>query len=413
VSKKPGATRKMSKPDFKHLSFISGSLAWHLLATAFLFLVPSVALLGVPPWSRSPQELVALAALAAAYLGSIFILSVRFGRFDKVRLADIAVTVLAVFGAVFLLLLLARVSYSRRLLLATFLLAGLLPVAFFALRRARWVVAAGMVAVIVLAFARSFGAQAREESGQEEPVVLERYVPTALYPLRVSTYRNFIRQSKRAGGITRIGDRFLAATAEGLLYLFWWDSQSGSLRVRELPNRVPINLDAFVADGRDYSEDFRVADVLAQTVGDHVRVFASHHVWRGDEQCFVVRVSVLEGSREAFLAGDGSLMWQSLYDTSPCLPVDADHFFAGFAIGGRLFQLNERRLLLTVGDQAIHDPGPQDEAAAYGKIIVIDLDSGVGEVFSLGHRNPQGLYVDPGGSIWSTEHGPSLGSHDA
>ena len=31
----------------------------------------------------------------------------------------------------------------------------------------------GMVAVIVLAFARSFGAQAREESGQEEPVVLE------------------------------------------------------------------------------------------------------------------------------------------------------------------------------------------------------------------------------------------------
>ena len=31
------------------------------------------------------------------------------------------------------------------------------------------------------------------------------------------------------------------------------------------------------------------------------------------------------------------------------------------------------------------------------------------EIFSSGHRNPEGLFVDSGGTIWSTEHGPNGG----
>jgi len=46
---------------------------------------------------------------------------------------------------------------------------------------------------------------------------------------------------------------------------------------------------------------------------------------------------------------------------------------------------------------------------SYGKTILIHLDDGTSEIYSLGHRNPQGLYVTPEGAIWSTEHGPQGG----
>ncbi len=76
--------------------------------------------------------------------------------------------------------------------------------------------------------------------------------------------------------------------------------------------------------------------------------------------------------------------------------------------------LDEQHLLLTVGDQEFdgwhsETPLPQEETASYGKIIVIETDSKIARIYSRGHRNPQGLYVDAHGSIWSTEHGPEGG----
>jgi len=41
--------------------------------------------------------------------------------------------------------------------------------------------------------------------------------------------------------------------------------------------------------------------------------------------------------------------------------------------------------------------------------VLIDLATGDSEIFSVGHRNPQGLHVGPDGTIWLTEHGPKGG----
>jgi cytochrome c2 len=51
----------------------------------------------------------------------------------------------------------------------------------------------------------------------------------------------------------------------------------------------------------------------------------------------------------------------------------------------------------------------QEPQVSYGKTILIHLDDGSSEIYSLGHRNPQGLYITPEGDIWSTEHGPQGG----
>ncbi|MBW2399070.1 MAG: PQQ-dependent sugar dehydrogenase [Deltaproteobacteria bacterium] len=76
--------------------------------------------------------------------------------------------------------------------------------------------------------------------------------------------------------------------------------------------------------------------------------------------------------------------------------------------------LDDHTLLVTLGDMSRHgaEKGAklaQDPLASYGKTVRLDLATGASEIYSLGHRNPQGLYRAPDGTIWSTEHGPRGG----
>jgi cytochrome c2 len=72
------------------------------------------------------------------------------------------------------------------------------------------------------------------------------------------------------------------------------------------------------------------------------------------------------------------------------------------------------KLLLTVGDME-HDGWyqpiavAQDDSYLYGKTLTVDVQTGRSEIFTKGHRNPQGLLIDRDGQIWSTEHGPEGG----
>jgi len=104
-------------------------------------------------------------------------------------------------------------------------------------------------------------------------------------------------------------------------------------------------------------------------------------------------------------------------DQEPRLPglVPGPPYFFGLRSGGKLaLGSSGSELYLTVGDQGydgwlLEEMVSQDETADYGKVIRIDLATRLGQIYSLGHRNPQGLYIDPEGNIWSTEHGPKGG----
>jgi glucose/arabinose dehydrogenase len=70
-------------------------------------------------------------------------------------------------------------------------------------------------------------------------------------------------------------------------------------------------------------------------------------------------------------------------------------------------------LYVTAGD-ALDEPAAQDRNQLAGKILRITDVGGIPEdnpfdnpVYSLGHRNPQGLTWDQEGNLWSTEHGQS------
>lgn len=91
--------------------------------------------------------------------------------------------------------------------------------------------------------------------------------------------------------------------------------------------------------------------------------------------------------------------------------------------GGRIVFLPDKTFLLSVGDGYDYRAAAQDLNSHLGKILRLDRSGAapadnpfVGrknirpEIWSFGHRNPQGLALDPEtGEIWEHEHGPRGG----
>jgi glucose/arabinose dehydrogenase len=72
--------------------------------------------------------------------------------------------------------------------------------------------------------------------------------------------------------------------------------------------------------------------------------------------------------------------------------------------GGRIAFGPDGYLYITTGETGIISLA-QDKNSLAGKILRIK--NGEVEIYSIGHRNPQGLAWDTSGNLWSTEHGRS------
>jgi len=90
--------------------------------------------------------------------------------------------------------------------------------------------------------------------------------------------------------------------------------------------------------------------------------------------------------------------------------------------GSRIAWLSDGTLLLSIGDRGAEPPRAQDPLDHAGKLLRLNADGTVPEdnpfvgrddvhpeIWSLGHRNIQGMVVAAGDVIWATEHGPRGG----
>ncbi|NHA14932.1 PQQ-dependent sugar dehydrogenase [Thioalkalivibrio sp. XN279] len=91
--------------------------------------------------------------------------------------------------------------------------------------------------------------------------------------------------------------------------------------------------------------------------------------------------------------------------------------------GSRIAWLSDGTLLLSIGDRGSDPPRAQDPLDHAGKLLRLNADGTVPadnpfvgrddthpEIWSLGHRNIQGMVIDPAGEVvWVTEHGPRGG----
>jgi hypothetical protein len=266
-------------------------------------------------------------------------------------------------------------------------------------------------------------------SGVRVPLREVSYFESSLHVVQATAYRHFIGDSARGGAIAAFGDSNVIGAGNGTLYDVSKNRDGATPNVRGLALRVPLNREEFGAAGRKafgadwtdhyHRERLRVADLIVQPRPDKFyRLFVSHHWWNDAEGCYTAHVSSLEGTREALLAAGVALAWRTVYQSEPCITFNTDGvrgaWFAGYQIGGVMALLGEEALLFALGDHEFDGWNrspilPQDPASPYGKILRIDIESGRSEIWSSGHRNPQGMWVDAAGNVWATEHGPRGG----
>jgi len=117
----------------------------------------------------------------------------------------------------------------------------------------------------------------------------------------------------------------------------------------------------------------------------------------------------------ARLDGDALSDLEVLFTAKPWKATPVHH-------GGRVAFAADGTLLMTIGDGFDHREAAQRWDNHFGKIVRLADDGGVPadnplvevpdalpEIWSYGHRNPQGLAVTPDGRVFEHEHGPAGG----
>ncbi|MBS7253541.1 PQQ-dependent sugar dehydrogenase [Flavobacterium branchiicola] len=106
-----------------------------------------------------------------------------------------------------------------------------------------------------------------------------------------------------------------------------------------------------------------------------------------------------------------------IYRAKPANPSELHY-------GGRILFDKTGNLIVSTGERSVLETRPlaQSISAGLGKVIritkegqaaagnpVFTASGALPELYSIGHRNPQGLALSPSGEIWESEHGPRGG----
>ena len=140
-----------------------------------------------------------------------------------------------------------------------------------------------------------------------------------------------------------------------------------------------------------------------------------------DNQTLYLSFSSGTRSANALRVIRARLVGNSLKEIHPVFTAyptkDTPHHF-----GGRLALLPDQTLLITVGEGFDDREKAQFLDNHLGKVVRIKTDGSIpsdnpflaqdgalGEIWTYGHRNPQGLLVSLDGTVWLHEHGPRGG----
>ncbi len=185
---------------------------------------------------------------------------------------------------------------------------------------------------------------------------------------------------------------------------------------RELNINLESNGDAFRAATPPSIQHnrFSVKDIAVY----RDMLYVSHLIYDDAGSCYQLRISQVPISDDALETNTWSDP-EPLYTSNPCIEIN-DETVEGqlMEAGGRLAFV-DGAAIVTHGDH-MHDGRAketgdlrpmfaQDPSVDYGKTLRIDLETGAFDIYTTGHRNPQGLHVSANGEVWLTEHGPKGG----
>ena len=240
-------------------------------------------------------------------------------------------------------------------------------------------------------------AQAGPIVGYNSPIVIE----TAKLPLNINIM-NLPSDFPVAGGaLAEINDQLVVMTRTGEFFLFHHDNFN-KLDLGNLPNKIrdfiihsnaPLTSDNFRAHSFTYDATDRKLYVSHTT-------YIAPNLNRFDISA--IRINPLTLNREG--------EWENVFSSEPISSK-----YSSQAGGGRIIKHGEM-IYFSVGyaDESTGNattpiPGSQNLSSSFGKIFQLNLKTHKTNIFSLGHRNVQGLTVTKEGDILSTEHGPQGG----
>lgn len=239
----------------------------------------------------------------------------------------------------------------------------------------------------VAAYPSLFGSLTTEES-RNLPTVHERYVFSSYHDVSVTDYRILEGEQQDGGAMTLLPDgRVLLVAGSGESRLL---DLSAGLESSPIDLRLPIDVGSYRAQASNPTPYYRITDVLYRN--GHLLI--TYTEWYSDEDCYTLRLV------EAEFDGSSVAPWATRFESQPCVELSSLNNQAG----GKIAVLDPSHILLTLGTFA----RTWQEGADYGKILRLDTETWRPQVFTRGHRNPQGLLV-VNARIWSTEHGPDGG----
>ena len=264
------------------------------------------------------------------------------------------------------------------------------------------------VAAIYLAF-RHLGAAHLDvissHVGAREPTLVD----TTFYPLRIASYDVEGTKWGSAGALSKTldQDQVLIATRLGIFWLF--DVKARSFYKLAVPPPTDINRLINIAGNSRGKTSYGLKDIFVHTDNGHNILLASSQSVSKSGDCYTLKLFRYdEPQARSVREFSGRGEWTELFSSYPCIPFSAQQF--PMEAGGRIQIINDDHILLTVGDHLFDiNNMVQNPKASYGKVFVVNLHQQGAQVFSIGHRNPQGLLVTDNGSIWETEHGPKGG----
>lgn len=399
----------ISLPRLTRLEFhpsLFREVAWHAVALLLLVIAPVQLWLRRPLWELTPQELPQVFAIAVGYLALAVVLRIATERARGIAIGSAlawGAGCFATAGAVIATrhdLALSRALYAICAVLGIAL--AIVPL-IIAHRRGVLMLTFGFLILGTCVL----GAQERRTDSNH------RRVRGALYMMDLAYFRGLVPvpTKVRGGGIASFGKGFLLVNGDGEFYRLWWNAKGDSLRARRMGLTTPINMKQMTSDMANPSSvpRLRAADVIVDSLSNPMRAIVSYMYWHHDAGCITLRVSAIDLDSAA-VEGTSHGSWTPLYETQPCLkPTGA---FDDIEVGGRLAWMPDRSLLLSTGDFGFDGltsaPLSQQLDNDYGKILQLDGKGGR-EIYSIGHRNPQGLVVARDGRIWESEHGPQGG----
>lgn len=266
---------------------------------------------------------------------------------------------------------------------------------------------------------------------QAIPALEDQTYPTILLTLRsdvvkVDTGSQPDRRGRiyqQGGGLTSLGDDvlllpysgqvFAATSAEDIRPTQIFGPDRGEAAYLEAANRPDSGMNFHLGY-------LRYNDLKHITRPDGTQqLVASYSEFHADAQCTtntVATVTLPDGATDAMALSIQPEDWEVVFRAQPCLPLKTKHFaMEGQMASGQLEYDGSSTLYLSSGDYHFDgmrtegEPIAQDPQADYGKVIAIDLETGLSRRLSYGHRNMQGMAIGADGELYISEHGPRGG----